>query len=238
MDSPRGFFDNSWLAVERGSVDAISKTLELSELRTVTWSEGLNAVCGDFWDAELEGNAALSRVFITPEVSGWRLAVGGWLGGDGGRRATATICSSSHPGPIVVPSEEGGVSLDEIARYCRELSATFGAAHAFTEQGRMDWYQWILASGGVIQRLYCWNGKALRDEGDMPEVERRIHERDGTEEGWEPNTGDVGAIAGHYSIDPDLVDLSTPSVGVGFLGTTRWGRDHGVPKRDLRGENR
>jgi hypothetical protein len=213
MNQPRSFFDNSWLAVKGGDVDAIVRTLGLSQVATVTWEQGLSAVIGDFWDFDADEYSFLSRVYVTPLVAGWRLAVGGWLGG----------------------GSEGGPTLDQVAAYCRDLSAEFSEAHAFTEQGRTDWFQWILAWGGNVQRLYCWyDGEALRDEGEMPSIERRIREAP-QDEGlpWVPSIGDVGSIAGHFSIDPHALASSGPCEGEGVLGITDWGRRHGVPKRKL-----
>jgi len=79
-EAPISFFDLSWLAVRAAPLEAAITALDLSDPVPVTWRQGMKAVCGDYWDLEAPLQAFLSRVFITPEVSGWRLVVGGWLG--------------------------------------------------------------------------------------------------------------------------------------------------------------
>jgi hypothetical protein len=207
-DCPIAFFDLSWLAVRAAPPEAILAALDLSAPAPVTWRRGLNAVCGDFWDFKAPSQAFLSRVFITPEVSGWRLAIGGWLGG----------ADQEHPGV-------------EVADYCRRLSAKFGDAHAFTTQGRMDWYCWCLARGGVVYRQFFWADSPLVDAGAPTRVEARSRdEASGRPRAWCPSEGLVMAIAGECSIDPSRLG-SMRSAGPGYLAVSAWGREHGVPSR-------
>src|SRR5690242_4738357 len=96
------FFDMSWLAVRGADPRSLLAPLELSHPVAVTWEQGLEAVCGDFWDIEAPLDSHLARVFLTPQVGDWVLAIGGWFGG----------------------SEELG--LRGVAELCRSLSRSFG----------------------------------------------------------------------------------------------------------------
>jgi hypothetical protein len=209
-DSPIAFFDLSWLAVRKAHPEAITTALDLSDPQSVTWRQGLNAVIGDFWDFDAHPSAFLSRVYITPEVDGWRLAIGGWLGGT----------DRKQPG-------------GDVAGYCRRLSREFGEAHAFTTQGRMDWYSWCLARSGTIVRLFLWAETTLADEGTPTPVEvQSRNERSAGPDGWRPSETVVMAIAGECSIDPEQLPALNGQ-GTGYLATTAWGRRNGVPSRSL-----
>lgn len=209
-DTPIAFFDLSWLMVRSASPEAIIAALDLSDPIPATWRQGINAAAGDFWDFDAPPDAFLSRVFITPEVGGWRLAVGGWLGGT----------DREQPGR-------------DVADYCRRLSREFGEAHAFTTQGRMDWYSWCLARAGTVYRHLLWAGSPLVDEGSPTPAELRAREEDSHRPlGWRPGEGVVMAVAGECSISP-LAMESMQNTGSGCIAVTAWGRQHGVPSRSL-----
>ncbi len=210
-DTPIAFFDVSWIAVRDATTEAIISVLDLSDPTPSTWRQGLNAVIGDFWDFDAPTNAFLSRVFVTPKIGGWRLAIGGWLGGAQKR--------GKKPG-------------SDVAGYCAHLSREFEAAHAFTSQGRMDWYSWCLASSGSIIRQFIWDESVVVDEGAPPPAERRSREAAVKPNGWRPSEGVVTAIAAECSVDP-LQLHSLQSVGTGCVAVTAWGRKHGIPTRSL-----
>jgi hypothetical protein len=209
-DIPIPFFDLNWLAVRAAPPEAIIAALDLSDPKPATWRQGINAAAGDFWDFAAPPEAFLARVFITPEVGGWLLAVGGWLGGT----------DREQPGR-------------EVADYCRRLSREFGEAHAFTTQGRMDWFSWCLARAGAVDRHFLWAESPLVDVGSPTPAELRTREDDAHSPiGWWPSESVVMAIAGECSISPQSLG-SVPSNGAGFLAVTAWGRQHGVPARSL-----
>jgi hypothetical protein len=209
-DAPIAFFDLSRLAVRAAPPEAVLAALDLSDQVPVTWRHGVNAVCGEYWDFQAPSQAFLSRVFITPEVNSWRMVLGGCLGGT----------DQEHPGM-------------DVAGYCRRLSVEFGEAHAFTTQGRMDWYSWCLARGGIVYRQFFWADSPLVDEGAPTQVEARSREEAaGQSRGWRPSEGVVMAIAGECSIDPSRLQTMR-SVGPGYLAVTAWGREHGLPSRSL-----
>jgi hypothetical protein len=209
VDSPVAFFDLSWLVV-RAAPEAIIATLDLFDPKPATWRQGINATTGDYWDFDSSPSAFLSRVFITPEIGGWRLVVGGWLGGTDHER----------PGR-------------DVANYCRRLSREFGEAHAFTSQGRMDWYSWCLTKAGTIDRHFLWAGSPLVNEGSPTSAELQMrHENSHSPLGWRPNESMVMAVACECSISPLELE-SIQSTGSGCIAVTEWGRRHGVPSRSL-----
>lgn len=209
---PLSFYDISWLAVKKGQSESIAQVTSLTDPIEMTWEQGLEAVCGDFWDFQAHIYAHLSRVFITPIVNNWRLAVGGWFG----------------PGN----NEEAANDASLITGYCEQLSEVFGEACAFTTQGRMDWYAWILARSGKVYRAFVWDGKILLDEGTPTAGEKKRYNKLSSE-GWGPGEETVMAIARESSVCPLDFGPSTPSVGKGYLFTTPWGREHGLPQRPL-----
>jgi hypothetical protein len=206
VDHPQSFYDISWLAVKNGDPEEVMKILQLSNPQPSTWSMGLEAVLGDFWDFDEQSDVQFSRVFVTPKVNGWLLVIGGFLVGAG---------------------EEG---VKEIAGYCERLSEVYGEACAFTSQGRMDLYSWVIAKDGKIKRMFEWDGDVSVDEGEPTPVERELRESD---DDWAPSEVDVMTIAGEVSIDPGRLGPDMTVEGAGFLVTTASGRLHGIPQRQL-----
>ena len=215
VDHPLPFEDMSWLAVKNPQPDKLMETLDLSDPMEVTWAQGLSAVCGDYWDFEAHIDAHLSRVFITPEVNGWRLVVGGWFG---------------------VNDQGGEDRLRHAAEACRRLSSVYGTCHAFTTQGRMDIYSWILARDGEIYRDFVWDGGLVTDLGQplKAEVESRNEwEAEDEDDEWQPFESDVMSVAAETGLDPSCFGPETAAVGQGLLAITKWGRENEVPSRPL-----
>lgn len=219
-DSPEAIEDTSWLAVRDGSVDAIVKALGLSDPIPVSWSQGMEVVGGNHDDCPAEWGE-LAGVFITPMVRGWRLAVGHYLGA----------------GPLVRPDEDLRTDWRRVVSWCRRLSRVFGETHAFTDQAQMNWYSWILASGGSILRQAVYeDGELLSNRGQPSGVEARLISRfrpDEVQSRWQPDVGYVPRIAGEWSINPWRIGPRTRTAGRGFVAVTRWGRQHQVVFTDL-----
>ena len=209
QDHAISFFDTSWLAVKCADADPIIDILALSDTRPTTWAQGLDAVCGDYWDFDADPGSELSRVFITPRIGNWRLAVGGWLGTAG---------------------ESGATAIHTVADYCKTLSTRYHQAHAYTTQGRMDWYSWILARDGNIDRAFAWSDKVIVDEGSPSSAEAASR---GKVDRWRPSEQIVMAIAAESSKSPRDFGPHTLCTGDGALATTEWGRKHGIPNRPL-----
>ncbi len=146
------FFDASWIATKAPTIDELAKLLNLTDTVSASWREGLEAVLGDYWHGPED--AQWSRVYLTPRLGSWRLAVGGWFG---------------------FREKKGGKDgFRPVARLCRKLSKRFGQAHAFTSQGRMDLYAWILAHDGQVTRELVSDGKVMTDRGTPLPIEVRL----------------------------------------------------------------
>jgi hypothetical protein len=208
------FWDISWLAVPGADAADLLTILELSEPTPATWHRGIAAIRGDFWDFEADLRAHLARVFLTPPVRGWRLVIGGWFGGS-----------------------EGDERLEAITQICRILSRRYGQAHAFTTQGRMDFYAWILARDGEVLRHFVWDGGVVVDEGAPVPAEQRPRRPSTLAASvsplWQPSADMVMVIASDHSVVPTVLDAREPDAPAGLLATTAWGRQHGVPTRPL-----
>lgn len=195
--SERPFFDVSWLAVPGAVTADLLDALELSTPREVSWQHGLSAVLGDYWDFEASVEASLSRVFaITLPGGRWSCLIGGWFGDVGKDTLVSDICV--------------------------QASRARGQAHAFTTQGRMDWYAWTAAREGTIVRRVVWAGEPMLDEG-APAAEENWDDEDASLEDT------VCRLASVYATGPDECGAQVS----GLLTTTPWGRTHGVPRRAL-----
>ncbi|MBV9124235.1 MAG: hypothetical protein JO112_12830 [Planctomycetes bacterium] len=180
-DSPEAIEDTSWLAVRRGTVEAVVEVLGLSDPRPASWSQGMAVVGGYHEDCPGDWGE-IAGVFITPLVRGWRLAVGHFLGA----------------APLVRPEEDLRTSGRRVAGWCRRLSRDFTQAHAFTDQPQMDWYSWILARhGSILRQVVFEDGKFLSNRGQRSGVEDRLiaHFRPNeVQPRWQPDVGDVPKI--------------------------------------------
>jgi hypothetical protein len=219
-DHPIALDDISWLAVKGGHPEALLRLLALTDPAPATWQRGLNAVGGDYFDGP-PAWAELSRVFITPAVRGWRLIIGGWVAA----------------GPMRRAPDDHRNSWRRVAGYCRRLSREFGQAHAFTDQGRMDWFSWILARDGRVYRQMVFeDDEFLTDRGKPTTIEAQLRAGfvpDEVLEQGAPDSGAVAAIAGEVSVNPREFGEGTKSGGQGLLAVTPRGRKYGVPQRNI-----
>jgi hypothetical protein len=210
--------DTSWLAVKDASVDAVVHLLSLSPQRPADWRRGLEAAAGDyeeFFESRSEWEE-LACVFVTPMVRGWRLVVGDYLGA----------------GPATRSRGDNRNGWRTVAGWCRRLSREFGQAHAFTDQAQLDWYSWILARDGTVFRQAVFaDGGFLSDRGDPTGIEARLRARfvpDEIRRKWQPDVGDVPAIAGEWSVNPWKLGSVCKKNSLGVVAVTPWGRSHGV----------
>jgi len=210
--------DTSWLAVKGASIEAVVGLLSLSPRSPATWDRGLAAAAGDyeeFFDCRSEWDE-LACVFVTPMVRGWRLVVGNYLGA----------------GPAMRSPDDNRTGWRTVAGWCRRLSHEFGQAYAFTDQAQLDWYSWILArDGSVFRQAVFEDGEFLSDRGEPTGVEARLRARfvpDEIRQKWQPDVGDVPAIAGQCSVNPWKLRAVGKKNSLGVVAVTPWGRRHGV----------
>src|SRR5262245_38760624 len=210
--------DTSWLAVKGASIDAVAGVLSLSPRCPADWERGLQAAAGDY-DEFFEGRSKCEErdcVFVTPMVRGWRLVVGNYLGA----------------GPATRSPGDNRTGWRTVAGWCRRLSREFGQAHAFTDQTQVDWYSWILARDGmVIRQAVFEDGEFLSDRGEPTGAEARLRARfvpDEILQKWQPDVGDVPAIAGDCSVNPWKLGAVGKKNSLGVVAVTPWGRRRGI----------
>jgi hypothetical protein len=212
---PETLDDTSWLAVKGGTVDAVIKVMGLSDPKLASWSQGMEVIGGYHGDCPAEWGE-LAGVFITPLMRGWRLVVGHYTGA----------------APLSRPADDMRTGWRRVAGWCRRLSREFDKAHAFTEQAQLDWYSWILASGGTVFRQVVYeDGEFLSHRGRPSGLEARLVARfrpDELRPHWQPDVGDVARIAGEWSVNPCRINPRTRTSGSGFVAVTPWGRQQGV----------
>jgi hypothetical protein len=239
-----------WLAIPGGDQQAIMQALDLTEQRLATMRLGFAVISSD-----RHGGGTFqqrdSRVFITPQLDGWTLVVGGWYA----RWGTPKRQGDLEVGLGIDPATEIEV--------VRELSARFGQAQSYRYDGQFGSSDYLVCVDGEICRYYNWSkpelsigerlpveesmrlpheearipeeGRAaldaLLDEclGDLDryfERQREVYDRYGV-----PPICDAFDIAAAMSVSPTKLGPQTEVVGHGLIALTPAGREHGVPTR-------
>ncbi|WP_424215877.1 hypothetical protein ACN20G_27385 (plasmid) [Streptomyces sp. BI20] len=199
-----------WLAVPGASYEGVFEALGLHHRRPVTSAAGVEAAGRSVEVPVSDGDGAVetvSRVFVTPELDGWRLVFGSF-------------------------DQLVGEDWDDMVEVVEEVSRHCGQAQLYfvDDAGGSD--LWFVAREGSVIRRYAaesdpeWEGDPLPGETlavDAPDF-------DPEEDDPEPNAGTAGARAacGLLSVDPDLVGSGTATRGHGWLALTSPHGDHGA----------
>lgn len=191
-------YKTAWIAVHGVPSARVAEALGLKGVEAAGWKQGLAAVS----DRE-------DRVFVSPPVDGWVLAVGQPLG----------------------PAAEHDAWSASLAQLSRKLGAP---VLGFVSQRVVDYYAWARAEGGRIVRSYAYlgeSGETLERVGDPTPAEKDLRhaffdERseaakdpgylDRKDLRW-PGEEDVLDVAARWSVDPRTLDARPPS-GPGSLG--------------------
>lgn len=128
----------SWLAVETVDRAEVVKALGLTDIREITWVDGLELIDEVAHDEE----EPFSAVVVAPSLQGWPLVVGRYFG-------------LPHPQQTA-----------QVTELCRELSARFGKAaqlffHRVVGQGARSFRAGVNARSRVAGQ-----GKPNRRQGD------------------------------------------------------------------------
>ncbi|TYC66615.1 hypothetical protein EH183_42280 [Streptomyces sp. CB01881] len=201
---PDETWDFHWVVVPGDTYEAAFEALGLHDRIPATLAMGLSGrVHDEAVVARADGTElAVQRVFVTPEIAGWRLFFGRSL----------------------VNCPDDG-SLERLAEAC-------GRAHYHFRDGYEDSHHWALAERGrgVVRsfRTYrepAWTGEPLPWE--EPQTEDPLWEPGM----YEPNASlewDAHAVAGRLTVDPEEIDEDTPMTGHGWFAVTAPGAGHGV----------
>ncbi|MFC9491704.1 hypothetical protein ACFTZM_37285, partial [Streptomyces hydrogenans] len=200
-----------WMAVPAASYEGLFTALDLHDPRPVTCAAGEAAIEGRELQVpdggETGGTRSVGRVFITPELDGWRLVFG--------------------PFDLLV-----GDFWDGMVETVERVSAHCGQAQFFflDDAGGSD--VWLVAEDGRVIRQFAaesepeWEGDPLPWETlavDDPDFDPEYDDAP-------PNAGTAGArsACAHLSVDPNAVGPGTEARGHGWLALTAPGVGHGA----------
>lgn len=132
---PVGFGPKTvWVAVRDRSLDEVASALRLADAERVEWDPGVAVAVED--DV---------RVFVTPPVDGWTLAVGAAL--------------DWSPG--------------EVAEWLATLSRALGEVQFFGTHRVGDYAAWARAVDGEVRRVFVFTGDVV-EEGTADDAERSL----------------------------------------------------------------
>ncbi|MEV8098177.1 HEAT repeat domain-containing protein [Kitasatospora sp. NPDC085879] len=197
-------WDYHWVAVPGDTYEGAFEVLGLHDRIPATLAMGVSGRIHD--EAVVPGpdgtGLTVNRVFVTPEIAGWRLLFGG----------------------ILVNCPDEGV-LELLAERC-------GQACYFGRDGYDDEHLWAVAERGRgIVRSYAtyrepaWTGEPLPWEEPQtadPQWEPGLYEPNASLE------SDSQAVAARLCVDPEDIGDDTPMTGHGWFALTAPGVGHGV----------
>ncbi|MFI6650451.1 HEAT repeat domain-containing protein [Streptomyces sp. NPDC050529] len=202
QDVPESLPEHRWLAVPGATYEGLFTAIGLHDRRPCTISMGLAAMEDDV--ALVAGSDGkkrpVYRVFVTPELDGWRLVYAD------------------------TPLGEMHWDFDDLLH---RISAACGQAQYFFQDDHSDSMVWALAVDGEVRRRYWryeepeWQGEPLAWEeplGADPDFDP------------EPNATQASSVdcaARRLSLDPTGVGEHTAMRGHGWLAVTEEGVGHG-----------
>ena len=204
-DVPRGFgYKNAWLALSTSDTNAVVRALGLIQTQVANWETGIDAAYQ--WRSRNE-----QRVFVTPPLEGWTLAVG-------------------------IALEEFLETRETLCASIGQWSLEFGEAQLFGTHRVMEAHFWARAQRGHLMRVYSYDGSSGNvyfDSGAQTPEEIALGfnffdpnaPKANDESYWEradldsPSESNVMQIAEAWGLSPQkLGQFKQPSVGIlGFL---------------------
>ncbi|GAA4835635.1 hypothetical protein [Kitasatospora terrestris] len=201
---PDELWDHQWIAVPGDTYEAAFEALGLCDRIPATLAMGLSGRMHDEASVTLpDGTLRVAeRVFVTPEIGGWRLFFGRAL----------------------LNSPDNG-SLERVADAC-------GQAHYHYRDEYEDCHHWAVAERGrgVVRSYQTYREPAFTGEPlawEEPQTDDPLWEPGR----YEPNASlecDAHAVAGRLSVDPEEIDEDTPMTGHGWFALTAPGVGHGA----------
>ncbi|MEL5956615.1 hypothetical protein AADR41_17900 [Streptomyces sp. CLV115] len=201
--APDSLPDHCWLAVPGAAYEGLFEAMGLHDPVPCTISMGLSAMDNDtaaVVDPDGTEHTAY-RVFVTPELDGWRL-----------------IYADTALGSMFW-------DMDELLS---RLSAACGQAQYYCQDEHSDSMIWSVALNGVPRRRY-WRNEIPEWRGEPMDWEEPL--TDDPDYDHAPNATmecDVNSTAYYISVDPDQVEPTTTLRGHGWLALTRPGVGHGA----------
>ena len=212
---PSSTLSGWWMAVPGASYEGVFEALGLHDRQPVTVAAGVQA--SESREIRVPGpdgvDRTVGRVFVTPELNGWRLVFG--------------------PFDLIV-----GDPWDGMFETVERLSAHCGQAQFFflDDAGGSD--VWLVAENGRVIRQYVAEGDPEWEGDPLPWETIAVDDPDFDPEHDESpsNAGTMGArsACGYLSVDPDAVGPDTVVRGHGWLALTEPGVGHGAFPGTLR----
>ncbi|MCX4445353.1 HEAT repeat domain-containing protein [Streptomyces sp. NPDC058369] len=216
QDTPDPLPDHWWLAVPGATYEGLFEAMGLHDRIPCTLSMGLSAMGADATEiTDPDGTRHTAyRVFVTPELDGWRLIYAD----------TPLRQMTWSPTDLI-----------------NRLSAACGQAQFFYQDDHSDSMVWAVAVDGVPRRRY-WRYSDPEWEGEPMEWETPLsadpdYDPEEGEEDDDPNATtetDTTGAASSLSIDPTAVGSRTALRGHGWLAITRPDTGHGAFRGALR----
>lgn len=202
--------DISWLTIKHHSLEDVLAMLNLSDPTPLAWNTGVCTILADYWDARQKPDSALTRVYVSVPVDGWIFVFGEGI----------FVQDIDNP---LIPQKERIPTLQNLVQ---KLSKLYEFVGYFTTYPRQDWFEWVWAENGTLQRHVEWKDGALHMEG-LPILENEANLIEQASAGdslvWEEL---VFEVLGKVCINPEVV---SSRVEKGVLATTRYGKKVGVP---------
>ncbi|MEU2503336.1 hypothetical protein ABZ621_01350 [Streptomyces sp. NPDC007863] len=208
---PDNVLSGWWMAVPAASYEGLFDALGLHDRRPVTCAAGIAASEGRQVRVPVPGDGdrerSVGRVFVTPELDGWRLVFGDY--------------------DLLVGDDWYDISdtLERLSTHCGQAQFFF-----LDDAGGSD--VWMVAENGRVIRQFVaesdpeWEGDPLPWEtlaADAPDHDPEYDDAP-------PNAGTLGArsACAHLSVDPNGVGPETRVGGHGWLAVTAPGVGHGA----------
>ena len=202
IDTPVNFgYKCMWIAVKTNNKERIAQVLGLKNRQPSNWQTGIAGAYND-------------RVFISPQVSEWTLAVGFGLS-----------------------NVDGGGHLVEEENYkeiINKLSKEFGEAQFFASHRVVEYHVWAKSINGKTIRYYSYvgeKGENILVEGEPTDVEKQYNfintfSKEAKDKNYFartdltiPDEDVVMKIAAAWSVDPTkLAGRKDVSPGLGIVG--------------------
>ncbi|MFI6967070.1 HEAT repeat domain-containing protein [Streptomyces sp. NPDC050255] len=205
QDIPESLPEYRWLAVPGATYEGLFAAMGLHDRRPCTVAMGLAAMENDVaLVADSEGaERAVYRVFVTPELDGWRLVYAD------------------------TPLWEMHWDVDGLLD---RISAACGQAQFFFQDDHSDSMVWSLAVDGEVRRSYWrygepeWRGEPL--DWEEPLSADPDFDPDDDQASNATQASSVDSAAGELSLDPTGVGEHTSMRGHGWLAITEEGVGH------------
>ncbi len=147
QDNPISFgYKCIWLTVKTSDKEKLFNTLGLKKMKFCNWQLGIN-------QAYEEG-----RVYITPSIGEWTIAVG-W-------------------GLAMFDAKDEKDEIENYKKLINKVSAVFDEAQLYVSYRVSDYYLWAISKNGELKRMYGYIGGGginLVIEGELSEIEKKYN---------------------------------------------------------------